>query len=518
MTRRVGCIALILFASCIFAAGCEEKAECGNGIIEGEEQCDKNLGGTTCRDLGHDRGLLACTFRCTYDESKCIDCGNGVAEDGEVCDGADLDGYNCGHFGFTGGDLACMEDCTFDKSGCHSWPPLTIRVWELTADPEMQLTVEGATVALDAPSGERFEQVTSDNGRVTFENIDWSAGQTSITVYKNGYMMLSILDIDTSNTDQGLPVYLPKMASDQPESVTISGTITGMTDPAHMLVVNVLNAPVATEWQGNGSQTFTVTVPRGQRFTLQALEITAENLPSGQGYAITVYKVMHRDFEPVDANTGGVALNLPLHQVPTYTADTWVLLPQRADSPLRTGSAACWVFDSRSSYSIGWAAHVDISADGNQFDATLLWTQPTWSQSVETVCQVSDSGEMGASVVYVEGYPQPGELETLLDLPRWVAPSNPGVPHPISENLEWELFDTPDYTRLYVTRDGRAIWTVIGGHGSTSLSIPALPSSVASADFLGSAPLPAYLQVACVDEDYTRIERLAQAQMILLAP
>ena len=46
-------------------------------------------------------------------------CGNGVAEGGEVCDGEDLRGENCIALGFLGGALACSPDCSqYDTSEC----------------------------------------------------------------------------------------------------------------------------------------------------------------------------------------------------------------------------------------------------------------------------------------------------------------------------------------------------------------------------------------------------------------
>lgn len=47
-------------------------------------------------------------------------CGDGVAEDGEDCDGADLAGLACPDVNamFTGGTLACDGACAFDTSGC----------------------------------------------------------------------------------------------------------------------------------------------------------------------------------------------------------------------------------------------------------------------------------------------------------------------------------------------------------------------------------------------------------------
>ena len=46
-------------------------------------------------------------------------CGNGVLDDGEVCDGDNLGGQTCVSRGFTSGTLGCTTVCTFDTSGCQ---------------------------------------------------------------------------------------------------------------------------------------------------------------------------------------------------------------------------------------------------------------------------------------------------------------------------------------------------------------------------------------------------------------
>ena len=51
----------------------------------------------------------------------CAQCDNGVADNGEQCDGSDLDGQVCADFaamGLTGGILGCNNQCQFDFSGC----------------------------------------------------------------------------------------------------------------------------------------------------------------------------------------------------------------------------------------------------------------------------------------------------------------------------------------------------------------------------------------------------------------
>lgn len=71
--------------------------ECGDGVAEGEEACDgddlrdKNC---TSSSIGFEGGDLGCTSECTYDTSECIGpiepvCGDGVINGGEVCDCGD---------------------------------------------------------------------------------------------------------------------------------------------------------------------------------------------------------------------------------------------------------------------------------------------------------------------------------------------------------------------------------------------------------------------------------------------
>jgi hypothetical protein len=49
------------------------------------------------------------------------ECGNGVIDPGEQCDGANLNGFDCTNLGYTGGTLACDPvTCTFDTSMCES--------------------------------------------------------------------------------------------------------------------------------------------------------------------------------------------------------------------------------------------------------------------------------------------------------------------------------------------------------------------------------------------------------------
>jgi len=109
----------------------EVSADCGNGIIDPGEDCDgEELGYATCEAIGEGftGGTLSCSDNCQFDTSQCVDdtpevCGDGVIDPDEDCDGEELGGQTCQGLGFEGGDLAC-QNCFFDTSACDGIPEL----------------------------------------------------------------------------------------------------------------------------------------------------------------------------------------------------------------------------------------------------------------------------------------------------------------------------------------------------------------------------------------------------------
>lgn len=96
---------------------------CGDGVLDPDEACDgAELGRQTCADLGFLGGTLACTAGCALDTSACLSCGNGVLDPGEDCEGADLGGKTCEDLQLFSGALACSPECTFDTAGCLDMP------------------------------------------------------------------------------------------------------------------------------------------------------------------------------------------------------------------------------------------------------------------------------------------------------------------------------------------------------------------------------------------------------------
>lgn len=97
-------------------------AACGDGMASEGEACDgPDFAGATCGSLGYRAGALACRQDCTVDATGCegeIRCGDGILDPGEGCDGASLGAASCTALGYTSGAPTCAADCTIDASGC----------------------------------------------------------------------------------------------------------------------------------------------------------------------------------------------------------------------------------------------------------------------------------------------------------------------------------------------------------------------------------------------------------------
>jgi len=113
-------------------------AQCGNGIIEGQEDCDcgennicaeKELGGIGCVALGSHPdvpgtltgGVLLCNgMSCRYDVANCFYCGDGLINGNETCEpDIDLD-TSCQELGLGLGEVSCNSDCQVDTTLCNT--------------------------------------------------------------------------------------------------------------------------------------------------------------------------------------------------------------------------------------------------------------------------------------------------------------------------------------------------------------------------------------------------------------
>jgi hypothetical protein len=100
-------------------SSCTNPSNCGNGVLDPGETCDgMNFGGLTCASFGFGFGELVCNASCNIVANLCSSCGNGVIDASEQCDGMDLQGQSCVALGYGGGVLACSLNCSYDVAGC----------------------------------------------------------------------------------------------------------------------------------------------------------------------------------------------------------------------------------------------------------------------------------------------------------------------------------------------------------------------------------------------------------------
>jgi Lamin Tail Domain len=84
------------------------------------------------------------------------DCGNDMVEQGEECDGAELDGKTCPDIdpGYIGGTLACGATCTFDASACMLSPDAAlVTLNEITSESVMAGMTSGPNDAIEIYNG-----------------------------------------------------------------------------------------------------------------------------------------------------------------------------------------------------------------------------------------------------------------------------------------------------------------------------------------------------------------------------
>lgn len=125
MKKTQLCAALV---ACVFLCqfGCDDKApDCGNGILESGEQCDGlDFGTTTCATLGIPGGALSCSPDCKFNTATCGtsagSCGDKVKNGTEQCDGEDFGDATCATVDPSKpyGRLGCTDDCKISSIFC----------------------------------------------------------------------------------------------------------------------------------------------------------------------------------------------------------------------------------------------------------------------------------------------------------------------------------------------------------------------------------------------------------------
>ena len=183
----------LTFAACLFAllaGGCRDPnvhshdepdapppPRCGDGVLDEGEVCDgEDLAGASCVSLGFDFGQLSCGADCRPNTQACIKrCGNGVLDPGEACDGS-LGPRSCADWGYA----TCSSTCQIDRQHCgftafEAGVPLNIPVgsWVVPGDFEPKGLADLA-VAISAQQRILLYRYTLDQGFILARTLAFS--------------------------------------------------------------------------------------------------------------------------------------------------------------------------------------------------------------------------------------------------------------------------------------------------------------------------------------------------------
>ncbi len=125
--RRIALASLVFVPLACFKAGDDSVADeaTSDSATEASTQTESGEASTSETTTESESSSSETT---TTTETGAL-CGNGVIDEGEQCDGAELGGFSCTDLGYPSGTLACdVATCTYDASGCSSptcgWDPM----------------------------------------------------------------------------------------------------------------------------------------------------------------------------------------------------------------------------------------------------------------------------------------------------------------------------------------------------------------------------------------------------------
>jgi hypothetical protein len=399
--------------------------------------------------------------------------------------------------------------------------PLTVVVVEaeqsvLGAIDNSTVPIEGATVALDAPDGTRSEQTTGTDGRVTFEDLDWSLGTADVTAYKEDLALHSVVDLDGS--EEEITVGLPP-ADVLHDTVTLSGTASNMADTSHKLEVSASNTLVNTIEEGPD---WSLPVRSGVAFTLVGLEWIDLTDPTF-GYAQEMVAWTMIEHAAVTTDTT-VSIDFSSTATPVNVSNSFSLPTFTPSSPFFGGTRAYgWVMTDGCPH--GFIELTEPGSDGSSHDIDWEYVEMPGATTTRTVYQLQTLNPymQGQSYAVVPGAPEAGAHDlAFLDVPI-LSQSSTSIYPMYETTIAWDLLDTGVEVLLVVWKDRTEleyvdlVWWIEAPADSTSLDVPAPPSTVDSATVLGTDPLGLRVRVL-TPADTDGIVRFADSKATRLQP
>ncbi len=342
--------------------------------------------------------------------------------------------------------------------------------------------VEGATVAVDLPSGSRIELVSDSEGNVTVPSPGLEDDAITFVAHKQGYAVWSW---ETTVEEATRYPWLLLYALTDPELVTVSGTAIGMENLNHQLMVNSTTYFDKSQKPG---PSFDVDVPPARPFALLGLEFAVCASACLRCICQTFAHWTRMDHDAIDADTT-VDLDFATTLEPKQTTGT-IVLPDDPESRMYTTAYPYVIVNSfEGAIQHGFSLSVAPSEDNASF--SYLAEHVVWdgASDVTTRYYLIDTVGYARSYLDVAGYPQEGAtVSGFLDVPSFSSP--PGLSMGLLDPFVWTPLETTD-ARMVLIRDGRRVWTATGTDASR-LQLPPPPTSVDVLELLGTEALDAY--------------------------
>lgn len=375
--------------------------------------------------------------------------------------------------------------------------------------------------ALVAPGGEVIDGTTGADGRIAFEGLDWTLGKAAATCLFE-FSGQSLVEIDEAwlQGRRGEVKFVRPGLLEPIEYVEASGTVLNPVDANHTFLVSS-----GISFYQDFGPAYEVPVRKGVPFDLVATEFTVVQNPAPHGFGQDFFGWAAVHSEAVDANVvididKGGADALEPEQV-----EASVLLPPSPQSIFRgqSGYGAVYVTPADSRYFTllaGFSTRTQYAAGDTRLAYTAEFVDSVVpAEEIVTVHLLMEGGDATDGVSYwlVPGYPTAGDVaEPFLDAPRVVEPPSSGSPL-VGAVMQWDEEGEPP-TMLQITGPDYA-WYVRSADGAaTSITVPALPSSVNPFDLFGGSVLAALAAEGPMLPTVYFYEQLALSHAVTLSP
>ena len=347
----------------------------------------------------------------------------------------------------------------------------------------------GARVEVWQADGVTLQQTADDQGRVSFEAVDFGPGPVAVTGYLTDLPLTSVVAVTAEDSPVALRIKRPIPV---PPGVTVSGTAQHMTAAGNVLSVTA-SRPVTLNHQVGAD--YSLEVEQGRPLALTYTEWWPGMIrSSGRGVNNTIF---HWYWAPLPALADATTLDpdFDLAVTPEVVRGSFPI-PTRPESPFQSegiGFVGVTTRDSNLLYGLGLPTHADITPDATGFEYELEWIEvPGVIDPVTLYLLVNDPWQVDIwAFVLVDGYPTAGAQDIrFFDMPDLLSPGV-GQSQGLHDPVRFRPYDDDFSAALQIHRYDEIAWEVYRLDGGGEIEVPPVPQGLDAEALLGTEPLDA---------------------------